>query len=262
MSAPDDVDGGRGRAAAPRQRQGHQQRGQELAGDVATNGHGRAGGGPRRADRQRRKSFLRQIADVAAQRSQAHRRDRRSDVRASAARRTARSCRPAPQAPRSAGETRCPRSRGTTCRRGSETRRRTGHHAGSLAALTRNVDAEGLQRIDHSVGVVGGEHIDQRRRTLRQRRQQQRAIGNALRPWQRDDAFGMRDRRKRELRRKGDVHACALRRHPAQPLSSTTGCARFASHARRAVLALSNSADNAAPSPAAMIARAPCSASP
>ena len=63
-----------------------------------------------------------------------------------------------------------------------------------LAARLQNARAEGAQCIDHVRGIVGVEQADQRRRALRERRQQQRAVGDAFRTGQRDDTFDVRDR--------------------------------------------------------------------
>jgi hypothetical protein len=49
----------------------------------------------------------------------------------------------------------------------------SGHIARSCRDIHSQRDAERSQRIKHAVGVIGRKHIDQRRRSLRQRCQQQ-----------------------------------------------------------------------------------------
>ena len=144
---------------------------------------------------------------------------------------------------------------------------RAGHRVAAVAQVAP-VDAERAQRIEHHLRVVGFEQSRQRRRAVRERREQQRAIGDAFRAGKRNGAFRVLRGSERELRRDiglprlrlGLVAPPYLRRRASarrdiqqalkpcpqviaalastdHPLSSTTGCARRASHARRAMLA-------------------------
>ena len=121
----------------------------------------------------------------------------------------------------------------------------------AVVAQVAPVDAERPQRVEHHLRVVRFEQSGQCGRVMGECGQQQRAIRNAFRAGKRNSALCAVGWSKRELRRE-----------IAHPLSSTTGCVRRNSHARRATLARWNSAARPSPSPAATNARARPSASP
>ena len=144
-----------------------------------------------RTDRQRRIAFVAEIADVGAEARAARRRDRRSAARASAARRRSRSVPPAnasaavsgrsavPALPRNSRAARVGNAPPCPCTTKSRACR-----------LALDADAERAQRVQHPVDVVGVEQPAHRRVAGRERGEQQRSIGDALRSRQRDHALG------------------------------------------------------------------------
>ena len=183
-------------AARGQERQRHQQRRRELARHVAAHRDaiGRAsrasalpgpiasGGNPGVAE----------IADVGAEQRAAHRRDRRSAARASAARPRVRSVRRRARARPSAGATPCRRCRDASCADLTGMRAALPLHDEVARCRARASTAMPSVASASSIRSTSSASSRPVRRVspCGERRQQQRAIGDALRAGKRDHALG------------------------------------------------------------------------
>ena len=169
-------------AVLGRERQGHQQRRQELARHIAAHAHRCVERQRRQAramlDVQRRKTVVAEIVDLAAELAQCV--DQVAN-RALVHARHAREFKLAAEQGQRRGE--------RAHRRSGIAQKQLGRGLGRLGAKARDVHGVAVflhvatdlaQRVEHHAGVVGGEQIADFRGALTQGGQQQNAIGNAL----------------------------------------------------------------------------------